>query len=308
MATFLWHVLLNTVQGSRFFHENSGAQFFIRAVSITDTGRSTTNSTTYIDTLADGPVCKRDIPYFLKLNINTLMISVVDPDWDHTSCMEQLAEAGIFVIVALNGPSPSPFRPDGQYEASGTRDWGYKGHEHVQRIIDLYQSYPNTLGFTWYAGGPDPNSYQAVKAVVVHMKEYIESRNYRKIPIGLRGTGFAAMESPLADFVNCGDKNSSVDFFAESSYECFNKVPFMQSQLIQKYSNYSIPSLLFYGCNAAEQHNFAEVQDIFGMNGTNVLSGAVFSNWYESWDNNIDRGMIARQHLSIYSAKDCYSL
>jgi hypothetical protein len=292
------------LQGSRFFHGDNGSQFFMRAVYVHDSGRSFVNSTAILDVLAEGELCQRDIPYFQKLNINTIAIDGIDLTKDHASCMVQLAKAGIFVLVYLNGRSSASYRSGGHYFV----DWDYLQFERIQGIIDEYQKYPNTLGFVYIIPNPNTGSIPFQMSIITSMKKYMKEKNYRKLPIGLATSEGSAADqttdgpSPVANFINCGDKETSVDFFAlTTSSDCLTKSSLAQSRLIERYSNYSIPLFLSYGCTTAEPRDFKEIEDIFGEKGSKVFSGVAIKNWFEDWTGGHDHGM---PNPASYSIQD----
>jgi hypothetical protein len=167
------------IQGSHFFYHN-GTQFFIRGLFYSDSGKATRSTISFIDFLADEGSCSRDIPYFQKLGINTIIILDVDTTASHSTCMQMLQNAGIYVLFQLNGRARSSVSVNGRIYST----WDYEFYEHFQKTIDAFQPFPNTLGF--FVGSRVISSKLLVKgkASIVHMKQYINSKRYRAIPIG----------------------------------------------------------------------------------------------------------------------------
>jgi hypothetical protein len=60
---------------------------------------------------------------------------------------------------------------------------------------------------------------------------------------------------------------------------------------IEQFGNYSIPSFLHYGCKKTRQHNFTEVQTIYGEDGSRVFSGGLVYDWLELAERPEDMGM-----------------
>jgi hypothetical protein len=253
----------------------------MRAIHINDYGRGIMNSTTVVDVLADPGICQQDIPNFIKLNINTIFIDGVDVTQDHSICMSQLEDAGIYVLVNLNGLSKRSFLLNGILSSY----WDYHKYEHVEAVIDEYQKYSNTLGFVYAMARMDGGRLPQMKALIIHMKEYIKQKNYRRIPVGYEGGKSeddrdGTVASSLADYLNCGNQDSSPDFLSlYPSPHCPTKADIMHSRLIERFSNYSIPTVLSYGCDVKSQHNYTELQDIYG---SKSFAGASFRQWFDN--------------------------
>lgn len=60
-----------------------------------------------MDPLADTSLCKRDIPKFKSLGLNTIRIYSIDNTANHDACMSLLADAGIYVVFDVNTPKYS---------------------------------------------------------------------------------------------------------------------------------------------------------------------------------------------------------
>jgi hypothetical protein len=271
------------IQGSRFFHENSGSQFFMRGVHVHDSDRSTGSALTIVDVLSEGLLCERDIPYFLKLNINTILVEDIDITRDHSSCMDQLANAGIYVLLYFTGKS---IRSVMDEHGKTFSRWDYIWYQSMERRIDEFHRYPNTLGIAYFTGTVHDITLPKAKAAIVHMKEYMRQKGYRRLPFGFEGdetrNEVDLTASSLPDFVNCGDRDSSADFYSIGlSPSCLKNSYIIRSRLTEKYSNYSIPTVLSYRCNTTDQHDFAEIPEILGEDGSKVFSGVSFQEWFD---------------------------
>jgi hypothetical protein len=169
-------------------------------------------------------------------------------------------------------------------------------------MIDTFQKYPNTLGFSVAWSGNSSSSVQMMKAVVVHSKEYIKSRGYRSIPIGFTNSGLDRNVNSVPEYMNCEDPDKSIDFYSwglskELYAGCTNSSSLFPTGLVEQYAKYSIPLIAHYGCEAKAQHDFAEVLDIYGNTYTKVLSGGIVHEWLEDWDSGADLGKKLSFHL-----------
>jgi hypothetical protein len=245
----------------------------IRGIDYDDYGRGPVNSTSVIDDLADHASCERDIPHIAELGVNTLFISVIKAQKDHSKCMKLLHDAGIYVFVDLLSPR------DDVYIKTDMDDnpWDYWIYDYFKAVIDEFQKYPNTLGFLillppyelkWLW---EPSE---VKGAVRDMKEYIAAKNYRKIPVGIFGKDW---DISTMEYFTCGDRNKSVDFvgvFYPSNCQS-SGLPKLD-ELTKQYSDFAKPLVLFRRC----QHSYDEIQVIYQSNMTNSFSGAVFYSWF----------------------------
>jgi Glucanosyltransferase len=170
-----------TEQGSRFFH-NNGTEFFIKGVNYSPGGSY--KALYAVDTISDGSICSRDIPYLLQLGINTVVIYDATHDGHPIVCMNMLEKAGIYALIHLNGQGvPGVIAPGSKYPSTPT---DYTLIEHFDQIIDLYQGFPNTLGFLLGLGPNRIPNLPERKAWIKHAKNYIVGKKYRNIPVGVR--------------------------------------------------------------------------------------------------------------------------
>lgn len=183
-------------------------RFYIRGVDYQPGG-----SSQQMDPLADPKVCRRDIQQFRALGINTIRVYITDNSADHDTCMNELADAGIYVILDANNPAYSinRYAPDSSYNDVYLQS--------VFATIDAFAKYPNTLAF--FSGNEVVNdnvtstlSARFVKATTRDMRQYIGNRGYRKIPVGYSAADVAQNRKQLSDYMNCGTDDERSDFFA----------------------------------------------------------------------------------------------
>lgn len=275
------------IAAQKFFNSQTGEQFFLKGVAyqptkITESWNSeiVSTETKYVDPLAEESVCMRDIPYFQKLGVNTLRVYAIDPNKNHDVCMQALAEAGIYVLLDLSEPDISIER--------NNPEWNIQLWSRYIAVVDAMQKYPNILGF--FAGNEvtsDETNTEAspfVKAAIRDVKNYINTKGYRKIPVGYSSNDDAATRDSLAQYFAC-DGELSADFYGINMYEWCGYSSYGTSgykERTKEFSNYPIPVFFSeFGCNAIRPRPFTEVGALFGPKMSKVWSGGLAYMYFE---------------------------
>ncbi|KAG9680707.1 beta-glucanosyltransferase, partial [Aureobasidium melanogenum] len=279
-----------TVKGNAFFAGND--RFYIRGVDYQPGGSSDAK-----DPLADEAGCQRDIKYFKQLGINTIRVYTVDNSVNHDTCMNALAEAGIYVALDVNTPLYSIRRdkPAISYNAVYLQS--------LFATVDAFANYTNTLLF--FSGNEvinDGNTTDCapyIKAVTRDLKQYRNNRGYRAIPIGYSAADVSENRYETAQYMNCGTDDQRSDFFAFNDYSWCDPSSFTISgwdQKVQTYSNYSLPLFLSeYGCNK-NTRKFEEVSALYNQEMTGVYSGGLV---YEYSEEGSDYGLVTISGSSV---------
>lgn len=123
-----------TVKGNAFFAGNE--RFYVRGIDYQPGGASDAT-----DPLANPSTCKRDIPYFKELGLNTIRVYTVDNSKNHDECMKALDDAGIYLALDVNTPLYSLNRedPEGSYNDVYLQS--------VFATMEMFAEYDNTLLF-----------------------------------------------------------------------------------------------------------------------------------------------------------------
>lgn len=276
------------VTGNAFFNTQTGERFYIRGVDYQPGG-----SSNLTDPLADLTTCKRDIPVFQDLGINTIRVYTVDNSLNHSDCMQMLQDAGIYLILDVNTPDSSISR----YDPSCSYNADYL--QSVFATVDAFAEFDNVLGF--FAGNEvinmANNTYTAtyVKAVVRDLKKYIQARNYRTIPVGYSAADIASNRQLAAEYFNCGDDaDARIDMFGVNDYSWCGQSSFQTSGYstkMQLYKDYSIPIFLSeFGCNqVVGARPFTEIGAIYSTEMSSVFSGGLV---YEYSNETNDYGLV----------------
>ena len=290
--------------GNKFFYSNNGSQFLIKGVAYQQNTENSTTST-FVDPLADGAACSRDIPYLRQLQTNVIRVYALNTSLDHSECMDLLQEAGIYVIADLSEPDLSINRDD--------PTWTLELYERYTSVVDLFHNYTNILGFfagnevTNEVSNTDASAY--VKAAVRDTKAYIKAQGYRSIPVGYSANDDTDIRVDLADYFACGDDDVRAAFFGINMYEWCGASTYTTSgysTITQAYKNLGIP-LFFseYGCNKVLPRKFQEVGTIYGSNMLDVWSGGIVYMYFQEENN---YGLVSVSGNSVSTLSDFNNL
>lgn len=256
------------------------------------------------DPLADTDTCQRDIAEFKKLGVNTIRVYMVDNSANHDSCMQALADAGIYLILDVNNPlySINRAQPGPSYNDVYLQS--------VFATIDAFASYTNTLAF--FSGNEVVNDVANttlaapyVKATTRDMRQYIRNRQYRAIPVGYSAADVSQNRMQLAQYFNCGTDDERSDFFAFNDYSWCD-TDFQTSgwdQKVQNFTGYGLPLFLSeYGC-ITNGRSFGEVKALMSSDMTGVYSGGIVYEYSNEPDND-GYGLVTIQGSSVSEMSD----
>ena len=243
-------------------------------------------SSKVVDPIADVESCKRDVANFKELGLNTIRVYSVDNTADHDECMNELANAGIYLALDVNTPKYSLNRADLEISYNDV---------YLQSIfatVDAFAKYTNTLAF--FSGnevindGPTSAAAPFVKAVTRDLRQYIGSRGYRKIPVGYSAADVNTNRLQMAQYMNCGTDDERSDFFAFNDYSWCDPSSFKESgwdEKVKNFTGYGLPLFLSeYGCNKADR-KFTEVASLYSTDMTGVYSGGLAYEYSEERSN-----------------------
>ncbi|KAK6544164.1 1,3-beta-glucanosyltransferase gas1 [Orbilia ellipsospora] len=278
------------IKGSKLFHKNSGQQFFIKGVAYQADlsgvdAAALPSGQLFVDPLTDATACARDVPLMQALDTNLIRVYAIDTTKSHDACMKLLVNAGIYVVADLSEPGLSIDRD--------SPAWDYALYKRYTSVIDLMQQYDNVMGF--FAGNEVTNNNTNtdaspfVKAAVRDMKAYIKSKGYRQIPIGYATNDDEKTREPMAEYFDCGDSDSAVDFWGYNIYSWCGASSLQTSgwqDRAEYYSKFNIPVFFAeYGCNTIRPRKFTEVAALYGNVMSPVISGGIVYMYFEEANN-----------------------
>jgi len=273
-----------TVKGNAFFQGNN--RFYVRGIDYQPGG-----SSNLVDPLADPEICKRDIAKFKELGTNVVRIYSVDNSANHDTCMQELADAGIYLVLDTNTPDYSINRAD------PAPSYNSVYLQNVFATIDIFVKYSNTLAF--FSANEVINDDKTtatapyVKAVTRDMRAYMKARGHRQVPVGYSAADVAESRMEMAHYMNCGTDEERSDFFAFNDYSWCNPSSYQVSgwdQKVKNFTGYGLPIFLSeYGCIKPRPRTFGEVKALYSKEMTPVYSGGLAYE-YSMEDN--DYGMV----------------
>jgi hypothetical protein len=213
----------------------------------------------------------------LNLGINCLRVYQVDPNKSHDKVMALLAKHGIYVLVGtVNADTAIPRNATSVPAATIAR---------VKQVADAFAGYDNVLGFSVaneLLDAPDNGLVEIAKQVKQQMQTYMQSKQYRAIPIGIctRDDPVYTLAATLA--YACGDADTRMDFVG---YNCYRwVVPHGQQptagainayyELYDHFKSFPIPVMLTeIGAQCAGGRNWTQIPYIFGAKQVTSTTG-----------------------------------
>ncbi|KAL1884377.1 hypothetical protein VTK73DRAFT_71 [Phialemonium thermophilum] len=265
-----------TSVGNKFF-TSSGVQFFIKGIAY---------QLTPDDPLVDTEQCKRDAELMKTLGANTIRVYHVDPKADHSGCMSEFANAGIYALIDMDTFNT--------YILPNNPWWNQTQYHAYSAVMDAFSEFDNTLGF--FVGNeiiakPDQSmAAPFIKAAARDMKAYRDQKKYRKIPIGYSAADIAELRPMLQDYLTCGGNASeNIDFFGLNSYEWCDPSTYESSgyrNLESMAVDFPVP--IFFsetGCNVPGPRLFEDQAAIFGPRMVKDWSGSIIYEWIQEENN-----------------------
>ncbi|KAL6941814.1 hypothetical protein ACO0RG_002952 [Hanseniaspora osmophila] len=229
------------INGTRFIKPNASRNdpetnevFLIKGLDYQIGGSSAYDPNSGSDALTDEGVCLRDAFVFQQLGINTIRVYTLNPDLDHDKCFTILNNAGIYVLLDVNGPLYGENLD--RSNPSGTYDSTYLTR--VFKFLENFKNYPNVLGF--FSGNEvinDQDDYAYIdppyiRAVQRDIRQYLSahppSNRSSTIPIGYSAADNDDIRLPSYQYLQCNSLDgktvdtdlaeSALEFYGINSY------------------------------------------------------------------------------------------
>ena len=266
------------------------------------------------DPLSNGTVCLRDAALMQQLGVNTIRVYNLDPSIDHNECASTFNSVGIYMLLDVNSPLPNQSINRGDPSSSYDADYLSR----IFGVVEAFKDFPNTLGF--FGGNEvvndDPSGEVVppyLRAVTRDLKNYIAKHSTRSIPVGYSAADVRDILTDTWEYLQCavnGDKNdmSRIDFFGLNSYSWCGPTANYQSTgynvLQADFANTTVPVFFSeYGCNKPGPRVFNEVQALYSLPLTSVMSGGLVYEYSQEVSN---FGLVALNDNSTVSLRSDY--
>ncbi|KAJ7466796.1 1,3-beta-glucanosyltransferase [Mycena galericulata] len=268
----------------RYLYTEDGNRFFIKGIAYQTQGLIVSGPdnplnapSTFVDNLADGAACTRDLPFFQKLGINAIRAYAANSSLDHDSCMSTLTGAGIYVILDLTLPL------NGSIDTT-LPAWGTNTLDQYLRTIDAFEKYDNVLAYNIGNEAITPSATQSapfIMAAARDIRAYLNSISSSALVAYASIDGSSDFVDNVADFLACDrsadSPTASIDLFGLNNYEwCGNASITTFDGLNSRFADYGVAAYFseFGSENCSPNPRvWTEIPVMFNSSMTDVWSG-----------------------------------
>ncbi|KAF9056443.1 glycoside hydrolase family 72 protein [Panaeolus papilionaceus] len=308
--TLLTAFLVCTVQAipkvtraGRYLYDDSGKRFYIKGIAYQEQGEVIAGPdndflepSTFIDPLALGNACKRDLPFLQELGVNTLRIYSVDSTLNHDDCMSTFSNAGIYVVIDLALPL------NGSIDRLAP-SWSTNLLNQYTTTIDVFSKYDNVLAYNVGNEVVIQNTTAVapfVKAAARDIKAYLKSKKSDALVGYAAINGASNWREPLANFLSCdidgkSSDATSIDLYGLNDYEWCGASTFQSSyaRTTAAFENYNVVAYFSeFGCILSPPRLWTETQALFSSDMTSVWSGGIAFSYFPAQSAQGQFGMV----------------
>ncbi|KAL4243204.1 1,3-beta-glucanosyltransferase [Abortiporus biennis] len=290
-------------RAGRYLYNEDGSRFFIKGVAYQIQGQLSNDPnnpflepSTFVDPLADGAGCTRDLPFLQQLGVNAIRVYSVDSTLNHDSCMSTFSNAGIYTIIDLSLP------------VNGSIDrlspaWSTNLLDLYINSINVFSKYDNVLAYNvgneviTASNGTAAAAF--IKAAARDTKAYLQSKGSSAL------VGYAAVDAdstwldPLANYLSCDPSgansgNTAIDLFGLNNYEwCGDASPSVYNGKNGDFAGYNVPAYFSeYGCITSPPRLWTEVGTLFTSPMSDIWSGGIAFSYFPAESGQGQFGMV----------------
>ncbi|KAG1749607.1 carbohydrate-binding module family 43 protein/Glycoside hydrolase family 72 protein [Suillus paluster] len=279
-------------RNGRYLYTADGNRFYIKGVAYQEQGAVVADASnpflepsTFIDPLADGTACTRDLPYLQQLGVNAIRAYSVNSSLNHDSCMQTFSNAGIYTIIDLSLPG------NGSIDRNSP-SWTTNLLDVYIETISAFSKYNNVLA---YNVGNEvviaPNGTAAatfVKAAARDVKSYLNSIKSSALVGYASIDGDSTWLAPLANYLSCDPSGSNsgaaaIDLFGLNNYEWCGNSTYQASyaNTEAEFAAYNVAAYFSeFGCITSPPRLWTEVGALLSSEMSPVWSGGVAFSYF----------------------------
>lgn len=310
LLTLLTGFVVSGVQGlskitrtGKYLYDESGTRFYIKGIAYQEQGvvvASDNNAfgepSSFIDPLALGAACKRDVPFLQQLGVNTIRVYSVNSTLNHDECMSALSAAGIYTIIDLALPL------NGSIDRISP-SWSTNILNQYTRTIDTFSKYDNVLAYNVGNEVVISTSIPTapyVKAAARDIKSYLKAKG-SSVLLGYAAiNGASDWRGDLATFLACdpagGNSDStSIDLYGLNDYEWCGDSTFQSSYAAttSAFAQYNIAAYFSeFGCITSPPRLWTESVSLFSSDMNTVWSGGIAFSYFPATSAQGQFGMV----------------
>ncbi|GBE78403.1 1,3-beta-glucanosyltransferase gel4 [Sparassis crispa] len=285
------HSIQKVSRSGRYLYTADGSRFYIRGIAYQEQGAVSTNANnpfeepdSFIDPLANGTACERDLTYLQQLDINTIRVYSVDSTLNHDACMNAFSNANIYTIIDLSLPVNGSINRD-------TPSWTTNLLDQYINTINVFSKYDNVLAYNVgnevVIAANETSTAAFVKAAARDTRAYLASVSSSAL------VGYAAIDgvsdwvAPLANYLSCDPSNTNsdataIDIFGLNNYEwCGDATASVYDNTNGEFAGYNVAAYFSeFGCVTSPPRLWTEVQALFSSPMTNIWSGGIAFSYF----------------------------
>ncbi|KAL0950622.1 hypothetical protein HGRIS_007414 [Hohenbuehelia grisea] len=277
----------------RYLYKDDGSRFYIKGIAYQEQGvvvASDDNAfgepSTFVDPLALGDACSRDLPFLQQLGVNAVRVYSVNSSLNHDACMQAFSNAGIYTIIDLALPL------NGSIDRISP-SWSTNILDQYIRTIDTFAKYDNVLAYNVgneviLQDGTGVSPY--VKAAARDIKAYLASKQSSALVGYAAINGAANWRDALANFLSCDPSNgnsgsTAIDIYGLNDYEWCGNSNFdsAYARTTADYAGYNVVAYFSeFGCITSPPRLWTEVGALFSSQMSDVWSGGIAFSYFQA--------------------------
>lgn len=287
----------------RYLYNADGSRFYIKGIAYQEQGTVVASAdnpfgepSSFIDPLAQGDACARDIPFLSALGVNSIRVYSVNSSLNHDACMNAFSQAGIYAIIDLALPL------NGSIDRVSP-SWSTNLLNQYIATIDVFSKYDNVLAYN--VGNEvvlqdGTGIAPFVKAAARDIRAYLSAKGSSALVGYAAINGAANWRDALANYLSCDPSSSNsgataIDLYGLNDYEWCGDSTFQASYAgtTGDYAGYNVAAYFSeFGCITSPPRLWTESGAIFSSDMSPVWSGGIAFSYFPATSAQGQFGMV----------------